>query len=737
MTDDHDFSRITRNFLIRFLLFTEGISFAVMVPITAGVFYFTLDFSPDQIAYFVPIVAVAASQSFITAVISNIIYLRPVVKYLTIIQEGKDPDPVIVNRAQKSFHTLPLKHSINVFCRWIVGILIVVILLNIISPLTITQKLNSYSMMFFNAVVGWIQYYLVTDILLRKLAHRGIFRLGEGENFQVKRKLSTLLAVVVNSIIIIMTIALVMAVYNINFKTLRESYLSQGKNLVGSINDEMKSYLENVAAQKGFGIKDDRFSRYAQGACSRVVMGDRGFIFVMDLKGNPISFSNEGSAADDLKMIREFAVKMNSREDIKKFWSAGDWKIINMKKDPEHGLVIGSSLSMSEVERMALKPTYIIIIFVAIGLVVIGIVMSNIIKNRLSPLRDCVNMINEMAQGNLASRLKVVAYDDINIMIYHLDRFAENLSAVVVKVQNVIEELITSSEELSDSSENFAGNAQSQATSAEEITATIEEISSVMENIARDTRNQYDNIGQFINQMKELSSTIDEMGKTIRGSLKITEDISREAKTGEESLGNMNIIMEKIIESSQDMTNIINIIGDISEQINLLSLNAAIEAARAGDAGRGFAVVADEISKLADQTATSIKDIDNWIKQNNSEINRGMESAGNSIAIISNIINSINSTSDTMNKLYDFMQRQLEVNQKVNEDIEIVGRKSESIRIATEEQRKAISEIMNAITSINNLTQSSAAGSEELTGSSGNLKDIADSLQQILSMFRV
>ena len=87
--------------------------------------------------------------------------------------------------------------------------------------------------------------------------------------------------------------------------------------------------------------------------------------------------------------------------------------------------------------------------------------------------------------------------------------------------------------------------------------------------------------------------------------------------------------------SSREMMGIVDIINDISEKINLLSLNAAIEAARAGDAGRGFAVVADEISKLADQTAISIKEIDRLIKVNNDEITAGGDNIDSAIDTIS------------------------------------------------------------------------------------------------------
>ena len=97
------------------------------------------------------------------------------------------------------------------------------------------------------------------------------------------------------------------------------------------------------------------------------------------------------------------------------------------------------------------------------------------------------------------------------------------------------------------------------------------------------------------------------------------------------------------------MQNIVGIINDISDKINLLSLNAAIEAARAGDAGRGFAVVADEISKLADQTAHSIKEISDLIQENETEISRGTENVRASVEMISQIISGVNVISEFIN----------------------------------------------------------------------------------------
>ncbi len=306
------------------------------------------------------------------------------------------------------------------------------------------------------------------------------------------------------------------------------------------------------------------------------------------------------------------------------------------------------------------------------------------------------------------------------------------LKALLASVDNSSSKLSEDSKLLTDISENFSNNFQHQASSTEEMSATIEEISAVIEKNATNSNEQYENLTGLTSKLNNLSRTIKEMGDKINQTIALAEKISLTAQFGETSIKSTNQIMHKINESSNQMTRILEIINTISDQTNLLSLNAAIEAARAGDAGRGFAVVADEISKLADKTASSLKDIDSLIKMNVEEINKGTSTMDDTVVVINDIISGVNSVSNMINEIDNFMKTQIAINNEVNENADFVKNSSNQIKFATEEQKNAISEMSKTIFSVSEITQVNAFETQKILSNAKEIKKMADDLKDMV-----
>lgn len=337
-----------------------------------------------------------------------------------------------------------------------------------------------------------------------------------------------------------------------------------------------------------------------------------------------------------------------------------------------------------------------------------------------------------------------------NCPVYHksirgeYDELIEAVNNMIVTTQQVVSsikevagDLNTDAERLAVTSSRVEGEMQNQAGYIEETTSSNEELAASIDSISTAARNQAEKMADTMKAMGKLSSSSAKVSEKAADVSQKTQSAVKDANETKSVLDSTTSKINQISENSRKIVEIIRIINDISEQINLLSLNASIEAARAGEHGRGFAVVAEEISKLADATAASTKEIEKMIQQTGKDVNEGAGLVNATNNAITQMLENIKITALLVEEIAASSREQNDDNRTVLGDIEKVNEMSGVIAGTTAEQQHNSNEILKALSNINESIQVITHSSADLHTSAEDLKKKSMKLNNITDYFTV
>ena len=297
------------------------------------------------------------------------------------------------------------------------------------------------------------------------------------------------------------------------------------------------------------------------------------------------------------------------------------------------------------------------------------------------PLQHAVKVAQTVAAGDLTSHIEVRSSDETGLLLQALKEMNDSLMNVVTQVRKGTDEITYASAEIAQGNMDLSNRTENQASSLEETASSMEEITSTIQHNADNAR-----------QANQLSHSASEVAQ--RGGSVVSQVVT--------TMGSIN-------ESSKKIVDIIAVIDGIAFQTNILALNAAVEAARAGEQGRGFAVVASEVRNLAQRSAGAAKEIKELINDSVNKVAEGSRLVDQAGSTMSEVVESVRRVSDIISE----------------------------ITAAGLQQSAGISQINDAVTEMDTLTQQNAALVEEAAAAAASLQEQAQSLSQVVSVFKL
>nr|WP_219273840.1 methyl-accepting chemotaxis protein [Pseudomonas sp. Xaverov 83] len=340
----------------------------------------------------------------------------------------------------------------------------------------------------------------------------------------------------------------------------------------------------------------------------------------------------------------------------------------------------------------------------------VGIVAAVIITRQITrPLRETLAVVERIASGDLSHNIQVTRRDELGVLQQGIQRMGTTLRELISGIRDGVTQIAAAAEELSAVTEQTSAGVNSQKIETDQVATAMHEMTATVQEVARNAE-----------QASQAASAAD--GEARAGDKVVAEAIAQIERLAAE-VARSTDAMTHLQQESNKIGSVMDVIKAVAEQTNLLALNAAIEAARAGEAGRGFAVVADEVRGLAQRTQKSTEEIEGLVA--------GLQNGTQQVAAVMNNSRSLTDSS-------------VELTRKAGVSLENITRTvsniqsmNQQIAAAAEQQSAVAEEISRSIVNVRDVSEQTAAASDETAKSSVELARLGGQLQQMVSHFRV
>lgn len=340
----------------------------------------------------------------------------------------------------------------------------------------------------------------------------------------------------------------------------------------------------------------------------------------------------------------------------------------------------------------------------------VGVIAAVIITRQITrPLQETLAVVERIASGDLTQNVTVTRHDELGVLQQGIARMGVTLRDLISGIRDGVTQIASAAEELSAVTEQTSAGVNSQKVETDQVATAMHEMTATVQEVARNAE-----------EASQAAAAAD--GEAREGDKVVNEAIAQIERLASEVVRSTEA-MSVLQQESDKIGSVMDVIKAVAEQTNLLALNAAIEAARAGEAGRGFAVVADEVRGLAQRTQKSTEEIEGLVA--------GLQ---NGTQQVSAVMNNSRALTDSSVALTRKAGASLE---NITRTVSNIQSMNQQIAAAAEQQSAVAEEISRSIINVRDVSEQTAAASDETAASSVELARLGGQLQQMVSHFRV
>jgi len=496
-------------------------------------------------------------------------------------------------------------------------------------------------------------------------------------------------------------------------------------------------------------------------AIKDIVLGKRGYCYILGLTGNTIADKDIGFVEDQYNSIEEAKTDPTQaplasfekqalqaqKAGIGYYDNDGVSVISSYAKSKLSGWTIIMTAPynelMSSVNEMSLLMNLIWFIIFVSALVVVYFVARRIVK----PIQKLVEALRDIAQGegDLTVRMVISGNDEVTDLSEYFNETIEKISVTIKSIganSNIMEEIgselasnmsetASSINQISTNIDGVKQQVLTQAASVTETAATVEEIIRTIKQLSSSIEAQSASVAQSSSSIEQMVANITSISQTLNKSDTIVKELVSATGDGKVALVTSNTVTQKIAEESGSLMEASSVIQHIASQTNLLAMNAAIEAAHAGEAGKGFAVVADEIRKLAEDSATQGKTITTTLKMLSSEIETLSASSKTVEGKFNAIFTLAAQVKEMSDRLTEAMREQANGSNEVLTAIKNINAVTTEVQFGSEEMLKGGEGVAEEMRKLDNLTRIITDGMNEMASGAVQINNAVQEVNAI------